>query len=94
MANLQDQVIIHPNHERPGAVCSTTVADVGHPIEVLAQLLVPEGDPFLIVDRADLPADDGFWFNAWEADFSEPDGYVINNEEWHDTYKLEDPDNE
>ena len=94
MTDYTNKVIIHPNHERPDGVCATTIATDLHPIEVMAQLLVPEGDPFLIVDRADLPADDGFWFNAWEADFSEPDGYGINNEEWFAAHPPEDPDNE
>jgi hypothetical protein len=37
---------------------------------------VPAGVPYLIVDAADIPSDRSFR-NAWEADFSNPDGYGI-----------------
>ena len=37
---------------------------------------VPAGVPYLIVDAADIPSDRTFR-GAWEADFSNPDGYGI-----------------
>lgn len=91
MANQNDKVILHPSPDRPNGVCATVVADPRLTIEEAAQLIVPEGQPYLIVDRADLPPDDGVWFEAWEADFSEPDGYGINNEEWFAAHPPEDP---
>jgi len=90
MANQQDQLIIHPNLKRPEGVCATTIGDTTLDIHEIAQLVVPDGLPYLIVDRADLPPDDGVWFEAWEADFSEPDGYGINNEVWHAAHPPED----
>lgn len=42
---------------------------------------VPAGKPYLFVQEADLPAEDEF-FNAWTADFSNPDGYGIGHEAW------------
>lgn len=35
---------------------------------------VPTGVPYLIIDSSELPADKEFR-DAWEADFSNPDGY-------------------
>ncbi len=35
---------------------------------------VPTGVPYLVIDSSQLPADREFR-NAWEADFSNPDGY-------------------
>jgi hypothetical protein len=46
------------------------------PIEDVAQKDVPAGVPYLFADVADIPSDSTFR-NAWEADFSNPDGYGI-----------------
>jgi len=41
------------------------LAQEGNTMEVLAQMRVPEGKPFKIVDVADIPSDRTFR-NAWE----------------------------
>ena len=41
------------------------LAEEGNTMEVLAQMRVPEGKPFKIVDVADIPSDRTFR-NAWE----------------------------
>ena len=41
------------------------LAEDGNTMEVLAQMRVPEGKPFKIVDVADIPSDRTFR-NAWE----------------------------
>lgn len=65
--------IIYPNPE--GGIC--LVIPTGElPIEDVAQKDVPAGIPYLIMDFADIPEDHTF-FNAWEADFSNPDGHGI-----------------
>jgi len=46
------------------------------PIEDVCQKDVPAGVPYLIVSEDDVPSDRTFR-NAWEADFSNPDGYGI-----------------
>jgi hypothetical protein len=46
------------------------------PIEDVAQKDVPAGVPYLLADVADIP-DDRTFRGAWEADFSNPDGYGI-----------------
>lgn len=45
-------------------------------IEDVAQKDVPAGTPYLIVTADDVPSDRTFR-NAWEADFSNPDGHGI-----------------
>jgi hypothetical protein len=94
MANPTEQLIVFPNPEREGGVCCTTLGETDLTIHEIAQLVTPAGQPYILVNRSDLPPDDGFWFEAWEADFSEPDGYGINNEEWFAAHPPEDPDNE
>jgi hypothetical protein len=50
-------------------------------IEEVARKDVPIGKPYLFVeDTVELP--DGDFFNAWEADFSNPDGYGIGSDAW------------
>jgi hypothetical protein len=51
------------------------------PIEDVAQKDVPAGTPYLIVEDDVIPSDRSFR-NAWEADFSNPDGYGIGAEAW------------
>ena len=46
------------------------------PIEDVSQKDVPAGVPYLLADVADIP-DDRTFREAWEADFSNPDGYGI-----------------
>ena len=46
------------------------------PIEDICQKDVPAGVPYLIVSEDDIPSDRSFR-GAWEADFSNPDGYGI-----------------
>lgn len=43
------------------------------PIEETARKDVPQGEPYRIVDASDLPQDRTFR-DAWQADFSAPDG--------------------
>ena len=50
-------------------------------IEEVARKDVPAGVPYKIVDVADIPTDRTFR-NAWEADFSNPDGVGIGADAW------------
>ena len=70
--------ILYPNPE--GGVCvihstgELSIADV-------AQKDVPASTPYLIVEDDVVPSDRSFR-NAWEADFSNPDGYGIGADAW------------
>jgi len=74
------QVIIYPQENNsialvvPAPQCSI-------PIQEIARKDVPQGVPFLIVDSSELPQESEY-FNAFEADFSNPDGYGIGAEAW------------
>lgn len=51
------------------------------PIEDVCQKDVPAGTPYLIVEDNVIPSDRSFR-GAWEADFSNPDGYGIGADAW------------
>ena len=51
------------------------------PLEKVAKKDVPSGTPYLIVEDTVIPSDRTFRA-AWEADFSNPDGYGIGAEAW------------
>jgi hypothetical protein len=70
-------MIIYPN--QTGGIC--LVIPTGElAIEEVARKDVPVGVPFLFVTADQLPEND--FFDAWEADFSNPDGYGIGAEAW------------
>ena len=50
-------------------------------IEEVAAKDVPAGTPYLVVEDDAIPSDRTFR-NAWEADFSNPDGYGIGPDAW------------
>ena len=70
--------ILHPNPE--GGI--TVLHPTGElPFEDVCQKDVPAGTPYLIVEDDVIPSDRSFR-NAWEADFSNPDGYGIGADAW------------
>ena len=75
-----EQVIIFPNDEG-GVVFCYPALNCGLTIEEIARKDVPSGKPFVITTVDQLPEDHTF-FNAFEADFSNPDGYGIGAEAW------------
>lgn len=56
-------------------------------VEDVARKDVPAGEPFLIVDVTELP-DDLSLIEAWEVDFSEPDGHGVGPETWFEEQTL------
>jgi hypothetical protein len=56
--------------------CTDTI-----PIFEIARKDVPSGVPFLIVSVDDIPSDRTYR-SAWNADFSNPDGYGIGHDAW------------
>jgi hypothetical protein len=80
MINMTEMRIIHPGHD--GTVCVVIpAANCGISLEEIARKDVPAGVPYKIVDASVIPSDRSFR-DAWEADFSEPDGYGIGAEAW------------
>ena len=70
--------IIFPNSDGGISVISPTGK---LPIADVAQKDVPAGTPYLVVEDDVVPSDRTFR-NAWEADFSNPDGYGIGADAW------------
>ena len=74
------KTILYPNSN--GSVVFVWPApDTEFSVEQIAQKDVPEGVPYIIANTADLPSDHAF-FEAFEADFSNPDGHGIGQEAW------------
>jgi hypothetical protein len=70
--------IIYPNDE--GGV-SLIIPTGEIAIEEVARKDVPAGKPYLFLeDTVELPDND--FFNAWTADFNNPDGHGIGAEAW------------
>lgn len=74
------KVIIYPQSNGLLAVITPSAGGELGILEI-AHKDVPEGVPFLIVDEAEVPDDWGY-HEAWEADFSNPDGYGIGHKAW------------
>jgi hypothetical protein len=74
------QLVIFPNEFGRLSII-TPIEGTGIPIEQIALKDVPPDRPFLIIDSSDLP-EDGQYRDAWEADFSTPDGYGIGHAAW------------
>ena len=70
--------ILYPNSEGGISVLHPT-GDL--PFEDVCQKDVPAGTPYLIVEDDVIPSDRTFR-NAWEADFSNPDGTGIGADAW------------
>jgi hypothetical protein len=74
------KMIIYPQEDNSIAVV-VPVPECTISIGEIARKDVPAGLPYLIIEADDLPKDMDF-FSAWEADFSNPDGYGIGAEAW------------
>jgi hypothetical protein len=71
--------IIYPTPESVAVIIPAP--ECGLSIEEIAAKDVPAGTPYLIVTTDDIPSDRTFR-NAWEADFSQPDGEGIGADAW------------
>lgn len=75
-----NSIIIYPNDNGSVVFCYPAL-NCGLTIEEIARKDVPAGKPYLIVPDEQVPKDHTF-FNAFEADFSNPDGYGIGHDAW------------
>jgi hypothetical protein len=75
-----NQTIVYPKETDDGIVLVYPNLACGLTLEEIARKDVPAGVPFIIVDNADLP--DYAFFDAFEADFSDPAGYGIGADAW------------
>jgi hypothetical protein len=73
-----DEVIVYQTEDN-GACVLFPVLDCGLTLEEIALKDVPAGAPFFYMDRTLVPPDIEY-SNAWEADFSNPDGHGMGYE--------------
>jgi hypothetical protein len=81
MKASMSSIIIFPNGNGGVAFCYPD-PNCGLPIEEIARKDVPAGQPFLFLPYEQVPMDNTF-FDAFEADFSNPAGYGIGADAWH-----------
>ena len=67
------QRIIYPNDDGGVSILCPS-PNTSYTMEDLAIKDVPTGLPYRIINTSDIPTDRTFR-DAWEADFTEPDGY-------------------
>lgn len=72
--------IIYPNDDGGVSVVIPN-PNTKYTIEQIALKDVPAGKPYRIIEDTDVPTDRTFR-NAWEADFSNPDGLGLGHDEW------------
>ena len=72
--------IIYPNDDGGVSVVIPS-PNTKYTIEQIAMKDVPAGKPYRIIEDTDIPTDRTFR-NAWEADFSNPDGLGLGHDEW------------
>lgn len=71
---------IFPNPDIEGGVAVLIPTGV-MPVEEAARRDLPPGTPFKLISQSEIPSDD-YFFKAWEADFTHPDGVAIGIEKW------------
>jgi len=72
--------IIYPNDDG-GISVVIPAPNTKYTIEEIALKDVPKGKPYRIIENTDVPTDRTFR-NAWEADFTEPEGFGIGADEF------------
>lgn len=75
-----NQLIVFPN-DNGGVVFCYPSSNCGLSVEEIARKDVPAGKPYLLVSEDQVPTDHTF-FEAFEAEFTNPDGYGIGHEAW------------
>jgi hypothetical protein len=71
-------LIIYPHNEGIAIIHSTGEISLNE----VARKDVPAGVPYLSIDSSQFPANREFR-GAWEADFTNPDGYGIGHDAWY-----------
>lgn len=72
--------IIYPNDDGGVAVVIPS-PNTKYTVEQIALKDVPAGKPYKIIEDTEIPTDRTFR-EAWEADFSEPEGFGLGSEEF------------
>lgn len=76
-----NSIIIYPN-QSGGIILCFPAPECDIPITEIARKDVPPGTPYKIVPADSIPTEYIMFFDAYEADFTNPDGYGIGPEAW------------
>ena len=74
------KLIIYPNDD-DGVAIVIPSPNTKYTTEEIALKDVPKGKPYRIIEHTDVPTDRTFR-DAWEADFTEPEGFGIGADEF------------
>ena len=77
-----NKLIVYPNAENNNLAFVIPASNCGISIEEIARKDVPVGLPYKIFNYDGFPWDNQEFMDAWEADFSSPDGYGIGPDAW------------
>lgn len=75
------KVIIHPNPTNDTICVVYPFLECGLTLEEIALKDVPDGVPFVYADESVVPTTREYW-EAWECDFSNPDGHGMGYEKF------------
>ena len=82
MRDINNTVIVHPQEGDDSVIVILNPSpDRGLTVEEIALKDTPAGVPFKYLTHADVPTDWTFR-NAWEVDFSAPDGVGVGHAKW------------
>lgn len=73
-------LIVWPSESGEGIVVTMPCLECGLTISEIARKDVPAGLPFVFIEESELPPIE--LREAWDCDFSDPDGYGIGPEAW------------
>jgi hypothetical protein len=76
------KLIVYKNSDDNSVALIIPATETEFTVTEIAQRDTPAGLPYLILDRDSLPLEHLDYFDAWESDFSNPDGYGIGREAW------------
>ena len=77
---IMSKLIIYKSEEGR-AILVIPAPNCGIIVEEIARKDVPPGLPYHIIDRSQIPTDMTF-YEAWEADFTNPTGHAIGADAW------------
>jgi hypothetical protein len=88
------KLVFYPNNEGGVAMIRPDLREIS--AYQCGRKTAPKDAPFVIVNEQDIPFERRDYFDAWEIDFSNPDGYGIGVNEWFKEYSADssiaDPD--
>jgi hypothetical protein len=87
---MTNQRIIYPAPDG-GIAVVIPAQDCSLTVDQIAQKDVPAGVPYLLVTADDIPTDRTFR-DAWDADFSQPDGQGMGADAWFIAQTPQEPE--